>query len=229
MDSGKFKHHADIVFMRKKMKKLQGLAVLFAVLYMCVPAYGDYSLIYNVSCTVKGINITSKASIPLKAYLVLRLDNTDNLLDANLIMYGNDSHKHKVYVEHDYDAASGPYQLDASLFALGDFVAFKFACSSSPFDFEGIIFGNAVLKDVGVVSTRRIASSMTGTLMISDDMLLDPNDSLMGTGNFSATLFTTVTKYANMNSWTQDEIINGNGSKDGLIQRLKGYSEATLP
>lgn len=215
------------------MKRLLGLAVLFVVLCMCVPSSygtsGNYFLIYNVSCTVKGVNNDTKASIPLKAYYVVNLDSGDNLVDANLIMYGKDSSKNKVYIELDHDA-NVPYKLleDYWWQDKGDFAVFDIWDYNTPFDFEGLVVGLSAPKDIGLGTNNKkwVASSMTGPMMIWGDMLFDPDDDIAGGGTISASLDLKTTKLVNQNHWTEDQIINGTG---GLIQKLRGYSPATLP
>ena len=93
------------------MKRLLGLAVLFVVLCASVPSYG-YFLIYNVSYTVNGADksTNAKVTIPLKAYLVVNLDDSNNeLVDANLILYGNEAStsKKKVYDQLNYTGIPG--------------------------------------------------------------------------------------------------------------------------
>jgi hypothetical protein len=237
-DSAECNHNVTILIKEKKMKRLMGLAVLFVVLSVCVPAsYGNsgyYYLIYNVSCTVKGANHDVKASIPLKAYLVLRFaDGCDTLADANLIMYGKDSSKNKVYVQlNKYSSTTSI--IGTELYG-GPFVIFDFWTDSSvPFDFQGIVVGKGAFKDIGLGTTQKkwVASSMTGSILVWDGMLLDADDWMTGTGTVSASLYTAATKAVNTYGLTQDQIIvSGYGAYKGIIQTLqaKGFSAATLP
>jgi hypothetical protein len=224
------------------MKRLLGLVVLFVVLYMYVPAsYGApasyYFLIYNVSTTVKGADADTdaKVTIPLKGYLVLKFaDGCDTLVDANLILYGNDSNtpkKQKKYVQlnHSDDADL----LGAYVWHVGDLIFVDF-WGRDIFDFEITMQGKESLKDIGFGTTKQtVASSIKGVTIVWYDFLLgpSPDQDVSGTANASATLWTTGTKYVNQNGWTQDEIINGKGLDDGLLQILenKKYSAATLP
>ena len=204
-----------------------GLAVLFVVLCVSVPSYGHF-LIYNLSGSVKGVNGTAQASIPWKGYLLMNIsDSTSKLVDANLIMYGKDSSKKPVYVEHDYNATD-VYQLDMNSWVQGSFWAFNLRCNTTAFDFDGLIIGKAALTDIGLGAPNKkwVTSSATGTMMVWKDMLLDPVDDIAGGGTISASLYTVATKYANStNGTTQDQLIASG------IQQLKnkGFNPATLP
>jgi hypothetical protein len=211
------------------MRRLLWLVVVFVVLSACVPSYG-YFLIYNVSGLVKGVNNETKASIPWKSYFVANLDDSnDVLVDANLIMYGQDSNKHKVYVVLNYSDANE--YLDADAWWHSNYVVFDFYAYHTPFEFEGLTIGLAKAKNIGLADTMYVASSMKGTMMVWSRMLFDADDDIAGTGNISASLYVPETTYVNQNHWTQDEIMNGDGSRDGLIQQLvgKGYVAATMP
>jgi len=215
------------------MNRLLGLAVLLVVLYMCVPSYGtsgNYFLIYNVSCTMKGANGEEAVSIPLKGYLVADINNNDgNIVDANLILYGKDNldNNRKTYVQFNYLGSDPNLNVKMDIWWQGSFFAFDiWDYNDSPFDFEVYVFGKWTWKNIGYSSTEPVASSLSGPISVWDGMLLDPNDELMGTGNTSVSLWLAETKIVNANNWTQDEIINGTA---GLMQKLNGYTQATLP
>jgi hypothetical protein len=213
------------------MRRLLALAVLFVVLSMSVPSYG-YFLIYNLSSTMKGVNNTTPVSIPWKAYLVLNFDNSDNGVDANLIMYGKDSNKAKVYVELNYSDSAHLFNSD-SFWQKGASQAFNFYSESDhPFDFVGFVIGKSKTTNIGLSNTKNIAGSMTGTMIVWDNMLFNASDNISGSGAVSMSLNAAVTKYANANGWTQEQVVvSGNGSFPGLLQMLtaKGYVAATLP
>ena len=214
------------------MRRLLWLAVVFVVLSVSVPSYG-YFLIYNVSCTVKGANNDLAATIPWKSYFVANLDDSnDVLVDANLIMYGQDSSKHKVYVVLNYSDANE--YLDADAWWHGDYVVFDFYAYHTPFEFEGLTIGLAKAKNIGLADTMYVASSMKGTMMVWGRMLFDADDDIAGTGNVSATLDLKTTNLVNANGWTQENIVETGGDIAGkhqksLIEKLAGYSAAVLP
>jgi hypothetical protein len=211
------------------MKRWLELAVIFVVLSTCAPSYG-YFLIYNVSGSVKGVNNGTKASIPWKGYFVADLnDSNDAAMDANLIMYGQDSNKRKVYVVLNYSDPN--HYLNADAWWQGDYTIFNFWAYHTPFDFEGLTIGLAKEKNIGLADMKYVAGSMTGTMMMWNRMLFDADDNIAGTGNISASLYAAETTYVNQNHWTQTQILEGNGARGGLIQQLrgKGYVAATLP
>lgn len=213
------------------MKRLLGLSVLFVVLCMCVPSYGNHSLIYNVSGAVKGINNNASVSIPWKGYLVVTLSDSSAFLDANLIMYGQNSAKKKVYIEHGYK--------ETDVNSLGvvhqvhdTFLTFDFTCDTADFYFEGYILGKVALIDVGRPVKKLVAAKPSGTMIVRGLMIFDQDDDVEGTSAVSCSLWTAATKYVNSNSWTVNQIIDtGDGSYKGLIPQLvaKGYSKVEMP
>jgi hypothetical protein len=214
------------------MKRLLGLAVLFVVLCVSVPSYG-YFLVYNVSYTVNGADKSTdaKVTIPLKAYLVVNLDDSnDELVDANLILYGNDAStpkKQKVYDQLNYTGIPG--RLGGHVWYVSDLIFLDF-WGRLPSDFEITLQGKTASKDIGTVNKKQAAGSVKGVSIVWDGALLgpDPNQDVSGTATASASLNTAGTKSINQHGWTQDQIIEGDG---GLISMLegKGYVKATLP
>jgi hypothetical protein len=216
------------------MKRLLGLAVLFAVLSAWAPSsYGNqltyHCLVYNLSTTVKGADSETdlKAAIPLKGYLVLHfVDGCDTPWDANLILYGNDTNtpKKKVYVQLNM---SGDQFLAPSGWTIGDLMFLKLV-GDYPFNFEIMLQGKQTLKDIGfgAPDKRMAAASIKGVDIVEFGFLLGPDpQAITGTANASATLNTSVTKQVNENGWGPDAAV------DILTSLLlnKGYVAAILP
>jgi hypothetical protein len=133
----------------------------------------------------------------------------------------------KTYVQHKYQGSDPDLNVKMDTWQQGSFFAFDiWDYNDSPFDFEVYVIGKWAPKNIGYSSTEPVASSLNGPISVWDGMLLDGDDEIMGTGNASASLDLKTTKLANQNHWTQDEIING---ANGLMQKLRGYSLATLP
>jgi hypothetical protein len=234
-DSIECKHNVTNLNQGEKMKRLLGLAVLLAVLSVCVPSsYGDqltyHYLIYNVSTTVNGAdaNTDAKATIPLKGYLVLYfVDGCDTPWDANLILYGNDTNspkKQKVYVQLN---ARGDDFLTASGWTVGDLMFLKLV-GDAPFNFDIMLQGKRTLKDIGfgTADKRMAAASIKGVDTVVFGFLLGPgSQAILGTANASATLNAAVTKQVNENGW------GPNAAEDILLSLLlnKGYVAAILP
>jgi hypothetical protein len=210
------------------------LVVVFVVLSVSVPSYG-YFLIYNVSGSAKGANDGSKASISWKAYLLMDINDGNGILqDANMVMYGKDSTKTKVYIQFNVNGTAPllrTYLPDQG----SDFMAFNFYDYNDPFDFEGLIIGKVKSKKIGLDVNKNVASSMKGMLMIWDGQLFDADDYITATGNVSATLNNSFTKAVNDTDpvWTKDEIVATgkvvNGKLRGMIPDLeaKDYTNAT--
>jgi|WetSurSiteA1Bulk_404760.scaffolds.fasta_scaffold73923_1 hypothetical protein len=218
------------------MRRLLGLAVLFVVLYMCVPSYG-YFLIYNISTTVKGADdATGKTvTIPMKGTLVMNIDDScDTLVDANLILYGKNASGQKVYVQLNY--SDSDKFLRGGIWYVGNSMFIDFR-GEPPFGFEILLQGKSSLKDIGkgTGNKKSVPSSMNGVAMLWDSFVLGPdaNQAVSGTANASATLWVEITKFANANEWTQDTLLGtGTIAHEGLLQILvadKGFSAATVP
>jgi hypothetical protein len=216
---------------------------MLTLLWMCSASFG-YFLVYNVSTTVKGADYETgmKASAPFKGYLVLRLNDSDELQDANLILYGNDANtpKNKVYVQLNRFGSSDSNCLKWNIGTPGgeqsNLVSSNFwtyANKSSPFDFEWIVTGQKSVKNVGSID-RKVASSLKGVFMVWDGMLLDADQDIEGTSNISMVFNTAYTKLVNGTNpaWTQDQIIEGQiigGKLRGIKPDLenKGFQNVT--
>jgi hypothetical protein len=214
------------------MRRLLGLAVLFVVLSVCVPSYGNYFLIYNLSGTVKGVNVVAKATIPWNAYLVLNLNEANEITDANLIMYGKDDAKQKVYVTINYH--NSDVWLNVSLLAHGNFSVLNFYVDEDwPFNFHGYMLGEKKGTNIGLANKKNTAGSLKGVMWVWEWMLFDVDNDLAGTAAISASL-NSLTKAVNDTNptWTQNQIIEGqliNGKTRGIKPDLeaKGYVDVS--
>jgi hypothetical protein len=233
---------------RAGKKSMAGLVVA-AVLSVCALSYGvslppAYYLVFNVSATVQGADdaTDAKAAVPLKGYLVIAFNASDNFQDANLVIYGKDANtpkKQPVYFEVDYGNGTGVLSVDA--YAVGDYFTFFDIWdtnSNSPFSFEGFMMGKLTPKNVGTIpGVKSVPSSLKGVFMNWGEVLLGPaGHYISGTGNMSATLNNAITKLVNDTgpTWTQYQILNGqliNGVNRGIKPDLqsKGYRELVLP
>jgi hypothetical protein len=217
------------------MRRLLWLAVVFVVFSTCAPSYG-YFLIYNVSCSVKGANNNLAATIPLKGYLVANLDSAGDLVDANLIMYGQDHLKNKVYVQLNHAGSNSTLNVKMKILYNGNLMGVDiWDYNDSPFYFEVFVIGKLVPKNIGS-STKDVASSLNGPISVWGGILLDPTDDIMGTGNVSASLDLKTTNLVNANGWTQENIVETGGDiagkhQNSFIQKLAAqhFQAAVLP
>lgn len=212
------------------MKKLLAALVVLIAFGICTPSYG-VSLIYKLSISVKGVDDVTglPKSIPLKGYLLLHYTDDGQSLsfaDANLIMYGKDVTKNKVYVELDY---SGNDLLDKSIWTQGTSYDFLnlWTYYDEPFNFEGLMFGKQKAADIGGGTTLiDCVSSYKGAFWVYSGMLLDHVFDISGTGTISAKLWTAFTKKVNddtMGLWyTQDRIL-----EEIKLTYLIGYANVT--
>ena len=109
------------------MKRLSALFVVLVMLGICTSSYG-YFLIYKLSGTIRGamynrsdtktigitVDDTNAVTIPFRGLLVMNLviNDTNSLIDANMIIYGRDTNDHKVYVQlnaHDSNEFLDPF------------------------------------------------------------------------------------------------------------------------
>jgi hypothetical protein len=145
--------------------------------------------------------------------------------------------KQKVYVEYDYtttddfhyailDPVGGYYFIDIS--------------NMTPGDFEAFMMGKWKTQDLGPLlgGSQNAANSLKGGFAMRGGFLLGPVDltqDIYGTANISASLWTSMTKWANGNNKdgaggagelkTQDQVVEW--SKGYLA--TKGYHAAIMP
>jgi hypothetical protein len=219
------------------MRKISTVLVVLVMMAMCTSSFG-YFLIFNVSTTVKGADYDTDlaTTIAMKGYLLLNIaDGCDTLVDANLVLYGKDTSKQKVYVRLNYTSDEF---LDIDIWTIGDFVFFGLDTEGPYFDFECMLSGKGKMLDIGYGTSDKkyVANSIKGVGMVWDGYLLGPSSDqdVSATGNVSATLNNPYTKAVNDTdpTWTQDQIIHGQmigGTLRGIIPDLeaKGYEDAT--
>jgi len=218
------------------MKRILGLVVLFTVLSTCVPSFGNYFLLYNVSTTVKGVDYDDAegaVTVPTKGYLLLTLDDSNEFVDANLVLYGKNTENVKVFVELGYNDIG--FLGDTYTWAAYGYF-FIYLQGMGYFDFEAQLIGKTKLKDIGLGTTEKkdVASRVKGVIAVWEDMLLDSSQDIKGTANMSMTLNNRLTKSFNDTepTWDANSIMNGQeiegvnrGIKPDLVR--KGYDNAT--
>jgi hypothetical protein len=206
---------------RWKMRKLLALFVMLAVLGVCAQSYG-FLVVYNVSFSVKCVDGETAKTIPMKAYMVMEYDPShENLTDVNLIMYGRDSDRHKVYVVlNEYDSNDF---IDASSNVQGDYFIVELD-SSDPFDFNWLIIGKRKATNIGLDDREDVAGTLKGVITVRDGILLDVDQEIRGTANVSATNWSGATKYINEEDWTQDQIV----TQLRTDLEIKGYDPVVL-
>ena len=225
------------------MKKVMAIAVMLVMSWVCSSSFG-YLLLYKVSTTVKGADADtdSRVTIPLKGYLLLNLSDSNEFVDANLLLYGRDTDSRKKYVILDYNDGTG--LLSVNVWYIGNF-AFVDLSGGTPFNFEIFLTGATALKNVGLGKDHKksITGSITGVTIVHNGFLLGPSadQDVSGSANASAIIWFPATKSINgysgkQESWTQDEIIStgkdfGGKHYKSLTELLedKGFEAATLP
>ena len=208
-----------ILIRRAKMRKLLAGMVVLVMFGMCASSYG-YFLIYKVSTSVKGVDDETATTVPMKGYFILNFDDFGGFQDANLVMYGKNPDKEKVYVVLNY---TGNEYLDVGVWEKGDYCFLELGGNYS-FAFGGLLSGKMKAKDIGLDDDVDVANSMKGVFWVEEGMLLDSSQDISGTANISATLWMLATKGSNEDpvTWTQDTILEE--IESGY---LAGYTDAT--
>ena len=198
------------------MKRLSAVLVVLVMLGMCAPSYG-YFLIYNLSGKIKGTDGTvdiKKVTIPFKGFLVMNFDNdTNSLVDANMIIYGKNTGRHKVYVQ--LNAHDSNEFLDASVLPQ-DVRNFYALNGNSPFGFESLIMGNVHRRTIGHALRKDIAPDLSGVITGEEGIMLGLDQDIAGVGNISATLYGVATKGVN----SPDNHVAPH-TQEGIIDTLK--------
>jgi hypothetical protein len=202
------------------------------MLGICTPSYG-YFLVYKLEGELKGtegaVDIEKKTT-HFKGYLAMNLDDdTNSLIDANMIIYGKDPNHHKGYVLLNTTDSNG--FLDASIL-YRDERNFYELNGNTPFDFRIFIVGNVHNTDIGLPHGKRIAPSLRGAITNEEGMLLAVGQELAGTGDISALLYGVSTRSTNsphniFAPWTQDKIVDT--LKAILESDEIGYRQVHIP
>jgi hypothetical protein len=220
------------------MKKLSALFVVLVMLGICTSSYA-YFLIYKLSGTIRGvmysrsdtntigIDDTNAVTIPFKGCLVMNLaldevNDTNTLIDANMIIYGRDANNHKVYVQ--LNSSDSNEFLDSYILERGNKRHFYRLNGMSPFDFNAFMMGDVHSVNIGLPHGYRIllASSLKGPIAAGYGIFLDLDQEIAGAGNISASLWTLATKGVN-NPDNPDPYTPH--TQDGIIEALKGIGE----
>ncbi|MGD0552257.1 MAG: hypothetical protein ABSB25_06355 [Sedimentisphaerales bacterium] len=214
------------------MKKLSALFVILVMLGICTSSYG-YFLVYKLSGTIRGITYnrsdtntmgiddTNAATISFKGCLVMNLDNdTNSLIDANMIIYGKDPNGHKVYVQLNASDSNG--FLDPNILTRGNKRHFYKLNGKSPFEFNVFMMGNVRSVNIGLVKRILIAPDLKGSITEEDGIFLGPDQNITGVGSISASIYTIATK--GVNDLNNPDPITPH-TQDGIIDALKGIGE----
>jgi hypothetical protein len=208
------------------MKTLSALFAALVILGVSTPSYG-YFLVYNLSGTIRGVDDSNKVTIPFRGYLVMNFDDdTNSLVDSNMIIYGRDPNRDKVFVQ--LNASDANEFLDAHILPR-DVRNFYALNGERPFGFRSLIMGNVHRTTIGPANRRYIAPVLKGAIREEEGIFLDLEHNLAGVGGISASLYTSKTRLFNDPgaAWTQDTII------DELKGILEGkhytYTEVNKP
>jgi hypothetical protein len=224
----------------KVIKLLSGL-LLLTMSWMCSSSSG-YVLVYNVSIAANVVNNTTKATIPLKGYLICSINDSNEFQDVNLILYGKDSNNpanQKVYVQLN-NSDSNEF-LRMNTWQQGDYTfldLWSYSINGSPFDFEILMMGKVGSIDVGLGtnSKKPVVGKLKGAFMAWKGMLLGLDQNVAGTSNISAALWPALTRTSNapLTTWTQEEVVEGkmiDGKEQGIkpVLKAKHYEKVNLP
>jgi len=191
------------------MKKSLSALVVLTMLALCSSSQAFF-LIYKLSASVKGIDSDyGKMSVPLKGYLVidntLNPDDTYSFADANLILYGKNFAKAKVFVQLDYTADQ---LLDLTSWLQGSSYEFIDIWSYEPFYIEGYFYGKTKPVYIGDgLTLSDISPSSKGVFIVDGGMLLDEDLDIAGTATITAKIWTAFTQEVNDELWTIDDIL----------------------
>jgi hypothetical protein len=212
------------------VKKLSAVLVVLVMLGICTSSYG-YFLIYNLTGAVRGVDTNDTVvTIHFKGYLVMDFNDSNSLIDANMIMYGRDSHRHKVYVQLN---ASDSNEFLAVTISPRDKRTFYELNGSSLFDFNLFMMGSVFRRNIGLAQGKDIASELRGVITNQEGIFFTLDQEITGVGtDISASLFTLATRGVNdphnhfpITPHTQDGIV------DALKEILakKHYSQVNIP
>jgi hypothetical protein len=211
------------------MKKLSVLLVVLVMLGICSSSYG-YFLIYKLTGSVTGMDDANKVSLKFKGYLAMSLDDSNSLLDANMIIDGTDRHGHKLFVL--LNSTDSNNFLDASVLQGSNKRNFYELHGNVPFDFNAFMEGDVKSSDIGLPKKKHVATNLSGSFAQENGILVDLNQNITGVGRLSASLYTVATKGVNdpnngdpLTPHTMDGIVAA------LVKEIEDdhYTEVSVP
>jgi hypothetical protein len=208
------------------MKLLSAIFAALVILGTSTSSYG-YFLVYNLSGTVRGVEDANKVTISFRGYLVMNFDNdTNSLVDSNMIIYGRDPNRNKVFIQ--LNSSDANEFLDAHILTR-DVRNFYSLNGEPPFGFRSLIMGNVHRTTIGPANRKNIATTLKGYIRQENGIFFDLEHDLAAVGNISASLYTTKTKLFNdpAAAWTQDTIIDE--LKGILAEKHYTYTEVNKP
>jgi hypothetical protein len=121
-----------------------------------------------------------------------------------MVLYGKNHDGDKVYFLETFGGDAG---IDWTV--EGDFVTVDLGDSSDPFDYEMMLTGKIVDKNVGLGADDKkgVANSLKGSIVSWWGMIFDDSQALFGSGTTSMTFYAGVTKPYNKDGATIDEVI----------------------
>jgi hypothetical protein len=186
---------------------LFSVMMMFVTFGFCAPVYGaPYLVVYNVAFTIKGLDDVNWRRIPLKAYMVAEYEEMmGNIIDVNMILYGKDADANKAYtILNDQDSNDF---IDVEYNTHGDYAHLSLQCDG-PFDSTMMLMlGKLKSKNIGLDGAESVVCSFKGVGMINGGMLLDDDRQIIGTGSIRASMSAGITKAANRQHLTKDEVV----------------------
>jgi hypothetical protein len=166
-------------------------------------------LIYNMSFTIKGVDIDTPGNIPVRGYLVLTMysSHVENIMDANLIIYGKNTEGVKTYVIlNDTDVNDF---LDISRDVSGESYEYIYMAIDTKgfFNFDSALTGKYKLMDIGQAGDVSVPCSLKGVIYSRGGLFFNMDGSFRGTATAKAALWGSVTKAVNEDSLTQDNAV----------------------
>jgi hypothetical protein len=210
-------------------KLLAGLAVL-AVLGICCPSYG-YILTYSGTIPVKGVDVNDNntpEAIPLKAFLVLDVNEANEnfiVADANLLLFGKDPNKNKVYVL--LSSNDGNDFLGVNIVEDGETFVVRLTSVNCAFNFDLLMMGAEKPSKFNLIrgDNNDVAKSMKGAFLEFNHMLLSRGQNLTATGTVSMTLDAKHTASANAEEGTTV----GRVTNDLIEDFLGKFAKVAIP
>ncbi len=191
---------------KEKMRVLTATVAALIILVTYTSSYG-YFLVYNISGGMAGIENLEKESVHFHSYMVMTFDNdTNDLVDTNMIVYGEDTNDHKVFVQ--LNASDANQFLEAHILerTVRNFYSLN---AQTPFGFWAFIMGNVKKTTIGPDLKKYIAPKLNGDLSQQQGIFFNADISFSGVGHMSANLNSSETKKSNdpENGATQDTVV----------------------
>ncbi len=155
-----------------------------------------YFMVYKMNGSIRGVDdVNKKDSVHFKAYLVMNFaDDVNELIDANMIIYGRNSDDRRVYTVLNASDSNGFLNARVLFRNRRNFYDIS---GNEPFNFKFFAMGEVHKTNIGLPSREKVVSTFESEISSEDAMFLSAGERITGVGWINATMYGLATKSIN--------------------------------